>query len=112
MESDQPGPAKKQKITSVTDVTDICNIDQKSPATIKYMLLTQTQTFARNHKFPQQQCGLKASGKPHMHSFSLSWLDEFKADGLVYSVSCSEEFQGISFFLYNYETQKLTKVFT
>ena len=26
-------------------------------------------------------------------------------------MSCSEEFQGISFF-YNYETQKLTKVFT
>ena len=29
----------------------------------------------------------------------------------VEEVSCSEEFQGISFF-YNYETQKLTKVFT
>ena len=27
------------------------------------------------------------------------------------TVSCSEEFQGISFF-YNYETQKLAKVFT
>ena len=27
-------------------------------------------------------------------------------------MSCSEEFQGISFFFYNYEIQKLTKVFT
>ena len=27
-------------------------------------------------------------------------------------LSCSEEFQGISFFFYNYETQELTKVFT
>ena len=26
-------------------------------------------------------------------------------------LSCSEEFQGISFFFYNYEIQKLTKVF-
>ena len=30
---------------------------------------------------------------------------------LQYILSCSEEFQGISFF-YNYETQELTKVFT
>ena len=29
----------------------------------------------------------------------------------AFLVSCSEEFQGISFF-YNYETQELTKVFT
>ena len=70
----------------MTGVPDICDIDQKSPATVKYTLLTETQTFARNHKFPQQKCGLKASGKPHMCSFSLSWLDEFKVDGLVYSV--------------------------
>ena len=27
-------------------------------------------------------------------------------------VSCTEEFQGISFFFYNYEIQKLSKVFT
>ena len=30
---------------------------------------------------------------------------------VIMQMSCSEEFQGISFF-YNYETQKLTKVFT
>ena len=32
-------------------------------------------------------------------------------DDILYMMSCSEEFQGISFF-YNYETQELTKVFT
>ena len=41
---------------------------------------------------------------------SISIIDYLLFVKYIY-MSCSEEFQGISFFLYNYETQKLKKVF-
>ena len=40
------------------------------------------------------------------------WVLDYKySNYYLIILSCSEEFQGISFF-YNYETQKLTRVFT
>ena len=85
-EIDQPGPAKIRKITSVTAAHDISDIDHRSDDTVKYKILTDTQNFPRNFRFPQQPCGTKTGGKPHMHSFLLNWLDEYQVDGLVYSV--------------------------
>ena len=85
-EIDQPGPAKIRKITSITAAHDISDIDHRSDDTVKYKILTDTQNFPRNFRFPQQPCGTKAGGKPHMHSFLLNWLDEYQVDGLVYSV--------------------------
>lgn len=53
---------------------------------IKYKVLTEQQKIAKGFSFPQQQSGTKPSGKPHMRSFSLKWLDEFGQDGLYYSM--------------------------
>ena len=83
--SDEPSPAKCQKITAVGTSYDISDVDHNSSDTIKYKILLDTQTFPRNHHFPQQQFGKTPEGKPHMHSFSLKWLDEFQSQGLVYS---------------------------
>ena len=46
------------------------------------------------------------------HCILTSGVKEVLSVTIAFYVSCSEEFQGISFFFYNYETQKLTKVFT
>ena len=47
-----------------------------------------------------------------MWQITLMGVLTINKDHLMMNImSCSEEFQGISFF-YNYETQKLTKVFT
>ena len=82
----QPGPAKIRKITSITAAHDISDIDHRSDDTVKYKILTETQKFPRNFRFPQQPCGTKAGGKPHMLSFLPNWLYEYQVDGLVYSV--------------------------
>ena len=74
-EIDQPGPAKIRKIMSVTAARDISDINHRSDDTVKYKILTDTQNFPRNFRFPQQPCGTKVGGKPHMHSFLLNWLD-------------------------------------
>ena len=85
-EIDQPGSAEIRKITSVSAAQDISDIDHRSDDTVKYKILTDTQNFSRNFRFPQQPCGTKAGGKPHMHSFSLNWLDKYQVDGLVFSI--------------------------
>ena len=76
--SDEPSPAKCQKITAVGTSYDISDVDHNSSDTIKYKIILDTQTFPRNHQFPQEQFGKTPDGKPHMHSFSLTWLDEFQ----------------------------------
>ena len=86
MEHDQPGQSKLMKITSVASTYNISDVDHKSSDTIKYKILSDTQNFPRTHKFPQQFFGTTHDGKPHMHSFSLTWLDEFKSEGLMFSV--------------------------
>ena len=86
MAEDEPAPSKMRKIHSVTDTSNVSSIDHRSSDTEKYKIFTSTQTFDKKFQFPQQQCGMKTSGKPHMCSFSSSWLDEFQQDGLVYSV--------------------------
>ena len=53
---------------------------------IKYKILTVKQNIGKYFSFPQKQFGTKTSGKPHMRSFSLKWLEEFGQDGLQYSV--------------------------
>ena len=68
-EIDQPGPANIRKITSITAAHDISDIDHRSADTVKYKILTDTQNFPRNFRFPQQPCGTKAGGKPHMFIF-------------------------------------------
>ena len=85
-EIDWPGLEKIRKITSVTTAHDISDIDHRSDDTVKYKILTDTQNFPRNFRFPQQPCETKAGGKPHMCSFLLNWLDEYQVDGLVHSV--------------------------
>ena len=65
---------------------DICSVTFQSDDIIKYKLLKEQQKIAKGFSFPQQQFGTKSSGKPHMRSFSLKWLDEFGQDGLCYSV--------------------------
>ena len=44
---------------------------------IKYKVLTEKQNIGKDFSFPQEQYGTKTSGKPHMRSFSLKWLEEF-----------------------------------
>ena len=83
---DDPGPSKIRKITSVTATGDISAIDHRSSDTEKYNILTSTQSFDTKFQFPQQQCGVKPCGKPHMHSFVVKWLDEYGQEGLAYSV--------------------------
>ena len=82
MEHDQPGPSKLMKITSVASTYNISDDDYKGSDTIKYRILTDTQNFPRTHELGQQQFGTAHDGKPHMCSFSLTWLDEFKSEGL------------------------------
>ena len=86
MEHDQPGPSKLMKITSVASTYDISDVDHKSCDTINYKILTDTQNFPRTHQVPQQWFGTTHDRKPHMHSFPLTHLDEFKSEGLIYSV--------------------------
>ena len=86
MELDQSDPSMLMKITSVASTYDISDVNHKSSDTIKYKILTDTQNFPRTHQFPQQWSGTTHDGRPHMHSFSLTWLDECKSEGLIYSV--------------------------
>ena len=53
---------------------------------IKYKVLTEKQNISKDFSFPQEQFGTKTSGKTHMRSFSLKWLEEFGQDGICYSV--------------------------
>ena len=55
--------------------------------TEKYKILTDSQTFPTGFKFPKEQFGTTKLGKPHMCSFNPNWLEEFKTDGLIYSVT-------------------------
>ena len=84
---DQATPSKKAKITSATGTNDISDINHSSSDTEKYKILTHSQTFPTGFKFPKEQFGTTKLGKPHMRSFNPNWLEEFKTDGLIYSVT-------------------------
>ena len=71
----------------VSATNDISDINHKNSDTEKYKILTDSQTFSKDFKFPKQQFGMTKLGKPHMHSFKLNWLEEFKPDGLIYSIT-------------------------
>ena len=53
---------------------------------IKYKVLTEKQNIGKDFLFPQVYFGTKTSGKPHMRSFSLKWLEGFGSDSFCYSV--------------------------
>ena len=84
-EVSEPGPSKIRKIISVAQEHDISAIGHKRSDTEKYNVLKSKQSFDKKFQFLQEQFGRKPNGKPHMHSFSISWWDEFGPDGLVYS---------------------------
>ena len=71
----------------VSATNDISDINHKSSDTEKYKILTDSQTFSKDFKFPKQQFGMTKFGKPHMHSLNPNWLEEFKPDGLIYSIT-------------------------
>ena len=71
----------------VSATNDISDINHKSSDTEKYKILTDSQTFSKDFKFPKQQFGMTKLGKPHMCSFNPNWLEEFKPDGLIYSIT-------------------------
>ena len=78
---DQAALSKKVKITLVSTTNDISDIYHKSTDTEKYKILTDSQTFSKDFKFPKQQFGMTKLSKPHMRSFNPNWLEEFKPDG-------------------------------
>ena len=52
-----------------------------------YKILSDSQTFSKDFKFPKQQFGMTKLGKLHVCSFYLNWSEEFKPDGLIYSIT-------------------------
>ena len=78
---------KKLNPVSCPSHDDICTVTHQSENMTKYKVLTEKkQNIGKDFSFPQEQFGTKTSGKPHMRSFSLKWLEEFGQDGLCYSV--------------------------
>ena len=77
---------KKSKPVSCPSHDDIWTVTQQSENIIKYKILTEKENIGKDFSFPQEQFGTKTSGKPHVRSFSLKWLEEFGQDGFCYSV--------------------------
>ena len=55
-------------------------------------ILTETQCIPENFQFSKQEFGTRWDGNPYLHLFSKRWSEEFKFDGLVYSIDRDVEY--------------------